>query len=365
MLVVHAHDCVTLLALLAAASLAAGQPDVRVREFTPSDEYDRDLVKRLSGLAGLPRRHGHWPRLWDETHPWTKDAGIQLLAEVDGLIVGRVFLEAHHHPYCELVNLSVRPDYEGQGVATALVRDAITRARGLGFKVMVLQEDSGGGPAHGIYEMAGFVPATRGAMLRMVKPLDVPLVSALLKRTPDAAFASDAAPERGDRWWRLSWRATPDDFASLYLHGGSSQFDSDGFQPVIQGCDFAAGSTGLAAEAEAAPDVTRDRPQNPIASARGAVDVLVTVGNRGDQAFQGVVRAMLLPDTEVDGPASLQALSIELAPGETQTLTLPIRITHQFRCDLLRFGSYPSVPLTVEIAWERGSMLLSAAVKVT
>ena len=97
----------------------------------------------------------------------------------------------------------------------------------------------------------------------------------------------------------------------------------------------------------------------------GIADLLVTVQNLSDHAFSGAVRAMLLPETEVAGEASLEAPALELGPGERATVALPIQVTHHFRCDFLRFGSYPSVPMTAEICWDQGSVLLSVAVKVT
>ena len=90
----------------------------------------------------------------------------------------------------------------------------------------------------------------------------------------------------------------------------------------------------------------------------------LTVENRGVGPFRGVVRAVLLPDTEVGGDGASVARQIELEPGEAHTVRLPIRVRHQFRCDGQRFVSYPSAPFTAELCWEGGSVLLSAAVKV-
>ena len=271
---------------------------------------------------------------------------------VDGLIVGRVILEAPYRPYCELVNLCVRPDYRGRGVATALVRESIRRARETGFKYMVLQEyhDSA---AHGIYEKVGFVNATVGEMQRLIKLLDVPLVSIFLQHHPNATFISEAAPEHGERRWRLLWRVG-DDYVALLLQGGSCQGDSDGFQPVVQACEFVRGGVGLVAGVETVPEL-----------ARGEVaDLVVALENCATEKFEGVVRAMLLPDTEVVGEFGASVAQIELEVGESATIRLPIRVHHEFSCDAQRFCSYPSAPFTVEICWEEGSVLLSAAVKV-
>ena len=351
MQVIHACEWLVIPAALALVSTAAAQTDILVRDLTSEDDHDWSLTRRLSGIAGLPRQHGLWPRIPEAD---TTTAGIELVAEVDGLPVGRVHLEAHHHPYCELVNLGVRPDYEGLGVATSLVREAVTRARSLGLKVMVLQEDLGGGPAHDIYERAGFLSATRGEMQRMVKLLDVPSVSMLLKRHPEAELTSEPAPDWGEKCQRLAWQAAPDDSVALYLFGASGQGDSDGFQPVIGACEVADGAVDLVARLECAQEVEKGKP----------VELLVTVENRADAPLEGCVRAMLLAGTEVAPGGPREPVPLTVEPGQEQTVALPVRITQAFRCDFLRFGSYPAVPLTVEICWERGSVLLSRAVKV-
>ncbi|MFQ5810216.1 MAG: GNAT family N-acetyltransferase, partial [Armatimonadota bacterium] len=235
---------------LAGIAVAAAPDDpggnVVVRELRPADEFDHKLCRRLAGLSGLPKQHTVWPRLWSSL----EDHGDRtLVGTVDGLVVGRAVLEAPYHPYCELVNLYVRPDYRGRGVATAIVRESIRRARGMGLKYMVLQEFGDSPGAHGIYEKAGFLRATVGEMQRLIHLLDVPLVSMLVQDHPDAEFVTEPAPELGECWWRLLWRSG-DDYAALFLHGGSCQYDSDGFQPVVQACELARGEVGLEARAD-------------------------------------------------------------------------------------------------------------------
>jgi hypothetical protein len=92
--------------------------------------------------------------------------------------------------------------------------------------------------------------------------------------------------------------------------------------------------------------------------------LIVTLENQGEQRFRGAVRAVLLPDTEAAGEHATSAPEVSLAPGETQTIRLPIRVKHTFPCDGQRFLSYRSAPFTAEVCWESNSVLLSAAVKV-
>lgn len=367
----HINTSVSLLCglvvLLVMAAVGRAEQEIVVRELRATEEFDHQLCKRLAGLASLPRSHAVWPRLWDSPEEYRRHETI--VALVEGLIAGRAVLEAPYHPYCELVNLCVRPDCRGRGVATALVRESIRRAREMGFKYMVLQEDKDAPEAHGIYEEAGFLPATVGEMQRLIHLLDVPLVSVFLTEHPDAAFVSEAADDIGERWWRLRWQAG-DEYVALCLHGGSCQFDSEGFQPVVQACEFARGDMALVARVEVDREVWRggvppdEMGAGGYARPRDPAELAVTVENRGAEPFRGVVRAVLLPDTEVVGDDASAAPQVEVEPGEAHTVRLPIRVRHQFRCDGQRLVSYPSAPFTAELCWEGGSVLLSAAAKV-
>jgi len=353
--------CLVALAVTAAASHRDKQ--VIVRELGLGEDFDHELCKRLAGLSGIPKQHAAWPRLWSSVQDLS---GQTLVGSVDGLVVGRAILEAPHHPYCELVNLCVRPDYRGRGVATAIVRESIRRAREMGFKYMVVQEDKDSPAAHGIYEKAGFLNATVGEMHRLIHLLDVPLVSTFVHDHPDADFVTEAAPEFGERWWQLLWRSG-NDHVALFVHGGSCQFDSDGLQPVVQACEFVCGNAGLMVKAEMVTEVRRGEMvelregklvRNELA------ELAVVVENCGAQSFTGMVRAVLLPDTDVVGELATSVPQIKLEPGESTTIRLPIRVRHEFICDAQGVCSYPSAPLTAEICWEGGSILLSVAVKI-
>ena len=84
---------------------------------------------------------------------------------------------------------------------------------------------------------------------------------------------------------------------------------------------------------------------------------------RAQKPFSGVVRAILLPGTEILDGAS--PVPVDLTAAEEVSVVLPIQF-----CDTLDhlasdgFLSYRSVPLTLELCWDRGSVILSAPVIV-
>lgn len=176
---------------------------LQVRVLRSAEQFDHDLCRRLAGEAypALPTMHGAWPDSWADAELYRQNE--TLVAIDDGLVVGRAILEARYQPCCELVNLAVRPDYRRRGAATAIVREAITRARSMGFKYMFLQESLQDAEAHGLYLKAGFLTATRGDMQRMVRLLDVPIDRLPSARRPPlpgaAAVAAQLAAWSDDR----------------------------------------------------------------------------------------------------------------------------------------------------------------------
>lgn len=324
---------------------------LEVRVLNSTQQLDHDLCRRLAGEAdpALPTRHGLWPLVYPDLDSYRRNE--TLVAIDDGLVVGRLILEARYQPCCELVNMCVRPDYRDRGIATALVREAMTRARAGGFKYMFTQEYLEDAQAHGIQLKAGFLPATRGQMQRMVRLLDAPVVSSFLTRHPNARLTSEAGPQLGERWWRLAWQDGASAVA-MYLYGGSCQGDSEGLQPVFSGFDLTDEALSVSARLDA----------NRTEAARGET-VELTLLVRAQRPFSGTVRAILLPGTEV--AAGDAPVPVDLVAGKETSVALPVRL-----CDSLDhlasdgFLSYRSVPLTLELCWDRGSVILSAPVIV-
>lgn len=82
------------------------------------------------------------------------------VAEVGGGTVGFVAIKLHHEDSMgEIYMLAVDPDYQGDGIGTALTEFALDRIQDSGM--MVAMVETGGDPGHAAarrtYEKAGYV----------------------------------------------------------------------------------------------------------------------------------------------------------------------------------------------------------------
>ena len=165
---------------------AAGTGDERVVEVRPERPADGPAIAAVHTLAFGRVAEA---RLVEELRP--TDAfvpALALVALVDDAVVGhalfsRVTVETAARPVAALAlgPIGVRPEWQCQGVGTALIRHGLAEARRLGHRLVVLI----GHPDY--YPRFGFAPA-RAQGLATTYPV------------PDAAFmALDLQPTAPDR----------------------------------------------------------------------------------------------------------------------------------------------------------------------
>ena len=137
-------------------------------------EADLGRAVELLLLGALP---GGRPRVEDpaDIDPYAASlreigaaGGVVLVAELGGEVVGMcqliVFrhLQARGGRCAEVESVHVHPDHRGCGVGTALVRDAVGRARDLGCYRVQLTSDARRLDAHRFYERLGLSPTHVG-----------------------------------------------------------------------------------------------------------------------------------------------------------------------------------------------------------
>jgi carbonic anhydrase len=89
--------------------------------------------------------------------PYAPPAGVLLLARAAGVPAGTVGLRLHHDDAAEMKRLYVLPAYRRLGVGRALAERAISDARVLGYRRLLLTTlPESMGPAIAVYESLGF-----------------------------------------------------------------------------------------------------------------------------------------------------------------------------------------------------------------
>ena len=98
------------------------------------------------------------PRSIEPRECTLEEFGCHFFAEVEGKIVGRVFLDTLYPPYAELVNLLVHPDYRKKGVGSALVQACIDLAQKRSCSLIHLFAEYDNQIAMKLYSKFGFMP---------------------------------------------------------------------------------------------------------------------------------------------------------------------------------------------------------------
>jgi ribosomal protein S18 acetylase RimI-like enzyme len=185
--------------------LEAGSPQEPriVLRTSGSEDRARALAVQWSvGWAEAPTRHRVLPEAdadWQAQHYFK-----EIVAEVDGVIAARVGLEAFCPPFAELVNLSVRRDYRRMGLGQRLTRACREEAARRGFAFLFLQTEIDNIAAHRLYTGLGFVPTAHGKMLRLLQPLDYPLLTEFCLTHPLNQFACTPIPNTERAWTPMS-----------------------------------------------------------------------------------------------------------------------------------------------------------------
>ena len=331
---------------------------IHVRPAEPEDRAGSRAVLRAVGWFGPPAEHRYWPEA--DTVWQARRHRRELVAEVDGVIAGRVALEAYRQPFAEVCGLSVRPEYRRRGLGRMLTQACEQEASRRGFPFLFLQTDLTNYLGHSLYTGMGFLPVARAEMLRMVKLLDYPLLADFLRTHALSQYSCVQIPDR-PRLWQMAWRDyISADALTLNLEGGSSEFDSEGCGPALTAFDWRSeqGERGLSVEAvlEAVRDI---EPGHHV-----QMDLKVT--NRGRRMESGIFQMLLPPGVRVSSPATNteQVFAWQVAPGECITQPVVVQLEPNFDASTLYYLNYRSLPVSVETYWEGHRALLSVSLSL-
>jgi len=117
------------------------------------EEYYASLHVDL-GFQGIENEIDHLAQ------EYCSPSGCFLLAEADGQWLGCIALRRFDEGVCEMKRLYVMPEGRGRGLGRVLTEAIIARARGLGYKRMVLDTLPFMKDAQALYRSLGFEPTS-------------------------------------------------------------------------------------------------------------------------------------------------------------------------------------------------------------
>ncbi len=133
--------------------------DLIIRTFKPADQQ----AARALILAGLGEHFG-WvdetrnPDLEDIAASYAPPCRTFLVAVAGDTLVGTGALRRTDRQSGEIVRVSVRRDWRGQGIGRLLVARLLEQAREQGLKRVVVETNNDWYDAIGLYRRCGFVP---------------------------------------------------------------------------------------------------------------------------------------------------------------------------------------------------------------
>lgn len=86
-----------------------------------------------------------------DNHGWFQ------VVEMDEKIIGSIGIFKIDEEECELRKMYLYPEYHGQGIGSTLMKNALEKAKNLGFKTMTLQTNSLLNKALPLYKKYGFI----------------------------------------------------------------------------------------------------------------------------------------------------------------------------------------------------------------
>ena len=298
---------------------------------SPSSRHGEELIRSRYGPE-VADHSFEWPQT-GVTHENFRDTVIVSL--IDGVVAGRAILDAVFYPLAELENLEVSPPFRGRGVGSDIVRYAIETASRAGFLAIHAQTDNDNITAQRLYAHHGFMPATRGKMLRVWKFLNLLALSQFLHAHPMALLESSKV---SDREHVLRWRDTgSDDELAVTIRGGSCQSDSNGLGPEVSVIRLRSGSVKLTATLDGDSSV----------HVGGTFSIRIVLKNEGNSELTGGFRIGLNPGFRIatDYPGGER---FSISPGATVERSAAVALESDFPIAILGICAYPSVPITVD-----------------
>lgn len=311
--------------------------------------HGEELIRSRYWL-GVADRSFEWPRRGVTPEDF-RDKEV-IAAHIGGVVAGRAILDAAFYPVAELENLEVSPSFRSCGVGSAIVGHAIEAASRAGFLAIHVQTDRDNITAQRLYARHGFMPATRGEMLRVWRFLNLPVLTQFLHDHPMALLDSRQV---SDREHLLCWRDTgSEDELAVTIHGGSCQSDSNGIGPSVTMLRLRSGSVKLTSTLHADPSV----------HVGGTFSTLITLANEGANELAGGFRFGLNSGFRIvpDYPGGEQ---FSIAPGATVERAVTVALDSSFPIAVLGICAYPSVPTTVDFLLGDHTFWLAAQTHVT
>ncbi len=332
--------------------------ELNIRAAIHSDVFATEGIRREVGWEKAPSDHIIWP---DTDEDWSEHGYYkEIVAEIDGVIAGKVGLEAYVPPFARMVDLAVRPDYQRRGIGRKLIKACCVESARRGFTALYLQTETNNTAAHALYKSLGFLQTAHGRMLRMIHFLDYPLIANFCRTHPLYNYSCDPS-HNSIRDWLLKWSdyLTRDNIV-INLNSGSTRGESSYLLPSFPAIEFFNSKSELDFKAELELNAERDlEPGHHF-------EVVFHIENRGSRHLEGVLQFLIPMGILLKGPEWCKEKTLELSvlPGKKFSQSITFTVDPYFENSLLNRLNCPSMPISCRLFFNSKYAILSQSLHI-
>ncbi len=340
-------------------------------------EFRKEDAKDVAEIFHLTENDDRPPEAYERwlSYPWYC---VNLVAELNDKVVGRVLLDQLYDFYNEIVNFAVHPDYQGLGIGSQMIATSIKRIESRELAIPFLKMSQDNTRARHVYQKYGLLPAVIGNETLndwMLKYEALLLTKTWLSRHSNASFQAPTITEqefqdreirftqwKQERMIQLIKQLRLNQFSSYTNESKKEKliFTITGHPDQIIGFigeEYCVPSlppsiSGISLDTEEKP---KFKVQLMVVEERG--EAVLTIENHASNPIRMNFRIFPFPGIRISSPFGTNETStIEIKENSTKQVPFEIFLDEDFNHRIFSYSSFEAVPLSIRLDENSGTL---------